>query len=1731
MPNTFTSNVFSSTYKDDFLDSDNYHRILFNSGRALQARELTQMQTIIQEEIARFGRNIFRDGAAVNPGGPSINNEYEFVKLDTTDSANALPTDLTTIVGVELTGGTSTVKARVLEAVNATATDPATIYVQYTNTSGGSVGTTPVRFNPTETLTGGGFTLKVQTTDTVDNPSTGLGAKVHNDGGDFFVRGHFVFVKPQGLILSKYSNNPTKTIGFKITEDIVTATDDDALYDNQGATPNVTSPGADRYRIQLVLTTKDAIVSGENFVFYCQVTDGEVVDQVSGTDDYNKINDLLAERTKEESGNYFAERFKADLADSGTNHLLGVSRGIAYVNGYRAESQTPVTLTIAKPRTTTTINNDVAPISYGSYFICSTLKGSLNVSEFASVNLSTHASDPSGSVVGTAKVRYVEEDGSNHKVYLFDIKMNSGIRLSSIKTIGTGSVDVGIILLENSKAVLKEASKTNLVYPLTQTRPSNITDVSFEVQRIKTGTTSGTGTLTIAGLGSGETYTNTGQVIATVDSSGEVVTPSSITGGSSLVFAGLPHSSAMTFYTKVNKSTPSVRQKTLSSTITYSAAVESDGTGTSFVNLHATDLQKVSAIYNADSADLSARFSIDNGQRASHYANARLIVQDGATPPSGDVFVKYKHWTHGAGDFFSVNSYDGLASGVEYEGIPNYSINSRSSVNLRDVIDFRSSVDSDGTFTGAGAALNEIPTNGDTFQGDITYYLPRKDKVVITTDGTIKNIQGEPGFQSQIPPTPENTLGLFNLSHNGYGLHDSDTVVRPLEAKRFTMRDISKLEKRIDKLEEVTSLSLLEVDTNAMLVLDSAGNPRSKSGFFVDNFKDRAFVDVQNSEHRAGIDPTLGFMSPQQTSDNIKLKYDSDLSTNTILKGDTVYIKHTSTPSIEQIKVSGTENVNPFAVITGIGTLTLSPSSDEWQNETVPVLPVINTNANMPVAIDGSFTFGMNGGMNWSANNFIPLTGYGPIVRNYFNGFNGTQIWNSLGTDAYGASHNGQTGNLNGRPNHVAGLFVPSNTAKSPDSLTDDYSREITNSFNTIKEVVGERTVSLTFIPFIRARKIFFRAEGLIPNTRYFPFFDGVAMDDFVREETFARFSTTTSGGVEYGKEFRNSTSHPQGTSTLVTDGNGKIEGSFFIPCQEGENGIKFKTGAREFKLLDISSDNNNLATSIATFNYLANGALPTKQSTRASCIAPTIKGRRRDPVAQSFRILEPTGIFVTKVECFFKTKDASLPVEMQIRPMVNGAPSSTEIVANASTFVLPASVALPAGQTSAQVLEAPTIFQFDEPIFLSPDVEYAIVLLAGTTDYNVYVAETYQFELGSTEAKVSRQPAQGSFFKSSNGSTWEPDQTKDLMFRIYKAVFDTSGGSAVFENTDIQNDLLINNGFYGDSGDATVTTLLPNHGFSVNDKVNIAGLTAGTRYNGILGSSINGENTVTAVDGFGFTFEADSASTSAGVFGGATVKVDKQINFDGVIPNFSTLIPDETSVSFGAKFTTGKSLAGGETKYQKDTAYTNDISVGEENYFIKPKLIANLTNETAQLGSGVRSTTWKVDLSTTRADVSPIVDTQRVSLITLSNMIDNQVASSPTAGEENVPLNYVAETTAFGGSSLAKHITSVQVLAETAVGLKVIVGALRPKGSNFDLYFRTANDGEDILEKTWTLQTQEQSIPADNRNFREYRFLIGGQGGDVAEFTQYQYKIVMRSNNSSAVPLFRDFRSIAMAV
>jgi hypothetical protein len=388
-----------------------------------------------------------------------------------------------------------------------------------------------------------------------------------------------------------------------------------------------------------------------------------------------------------------------------------------------------------------------------------------------------------------------------------------------------------------------------------------------------------------------------------------------------------------------------------------------------------------------------------------------------------------------------------------------------------------------------------------------------------------------------------------------------------------------------------------------------------------------------------------------------------------------------------------------------------------------------------------------------------------------------------------------------------------------------------------------------------------------------------------------------------------------------------------------------------------------------------------------------------------------------------------------------------------------------------------------------------------------------------------------GSLFKSQNGTTWEPDQTKDLAFKIFTANF-ASSGTAVFENRDVDKEILDNNPIYmsadaGADSDAVVM-LVPNHGFSIGDTVNVEGLTPATTYNGVKGSSINGARTITKADGFGIQFNADSSATSSGRFGGENILVDKQLQFDICSPNFTTLVPDDTTLVYSSKFITGKSLAGLETKYQTETAYSTDITIGDENYFSAPRLVANPTNEVANLGANTRSVSIKVDMATSRPSVCPVIDTQGASLTTESNQIDNQNDTALVG--YNVPLSYSAETRAFGGSSLAKHLSTVASLDEPATGMKVILAARRPPSSDLELYFRTGNDGEDILTTNWTLIAPETTVSPDNENFREYRYLIGGDSGSLDEFTNYQFKLVFKGTNSSAVPFIRDFRAIAMA-
>lgn len=1696
MVSSVIQNLFASTYKDDYTDSAGYHRILFNSGRALQARELTQMQTIIQGEISRFGRNVFKEGASVNPGGPTINDQYDFVKLNT--GTYSLPTDPTTLVGAIYTGGSSNLRIKVLEVAEAVGSDPATLYVQYLG-DGSSGAATQNRLTPGETITASGFdTLVAQTTNTTENPAVGQGVKFSVAGGDFFVFGHFVFVPPQSIMLNKYANKFTGTIGFVAQESVVTANDVADLYDNQNASPNFSAPGADRYKITLTLIDKANALDTQMFVYYADVRESVILSHATGTDQYNKISDIMALRTFEESGDYVVRpfRLKFDL-DSDTNYLRAdVSNGTAYVQGRRLHNPAPTSLRINKPNTTTTLANEVVAADYGNYVYVDNLIGQPDVNTLSAVNLKS-AITAGGTTLGTARVRAIEEDALGYKLYLMNIVMNGANSFRSVKSVGTSSINYGNLILNGlNEAELYDAGNNDLLFPLPNARPQTITDISLQVQKRFGVTADGSGNAVLGSglLSAGQTWSNTSNWIVTdnatganlsgvVSISGSGTTTSSITG------AGAGYASAtFNVTTYVNISAGSARAKTLTER-TIATAVESDGSGLKWVDLGRSDVIDVSKITQTDSngADLAGSFRFDNGQRDNYYDNGRLIVKGGRSAPAGNVFARYTYFAHGAGDFFSVNSYS-----VPYADIPSHTLANGAIVELRDVLDFRPVTNYAQTnFSGNGAIVNLLPAPTDLINADITYYLPRNDKLVIGETGAIELIPGVASLTPQFPETPSNSIELYKVFLNANTINNEDLSTRMVDNKRFTMRDIAKLEKRVDRLEEYATLSLLELDTSSVAVYDSAGLARTKAGFLADNFNDHFYSDTRAADYRASIDPIAKVVRPSIWQDNIRLIYDSNLSSGVILKGDNIFLDYTETTMITQSMVSQTENVNPFAVVTNVGIVQFSPETDDWKV----------TQYMAPKMVDG--------GIRLDADQ--------------------ARLFNSWQWDWQGlaAGSDDLTGTTLGSNSFFTGGGRRRSQTVTVDRVVSD---------EVVNEVIGDRVVSIALIPWMRSRKIYLKAHGLTPYTRYWPFFDGTSVDSWCRLEAYKKISTDPE---DVGQRYLTATGHPEGSSQLISDANGNIEGSFFIPSRTD---LRFRTGTRQFVLNNVSSINSDDGTSTANGLFTASGVLETRQETIKSTRIITVRGTRsttrvgkaKDPLAQSFTVDTPEGVFVTKVDVYFKTKpnvaagDNPSPVALEIRPLVNGQPSSDTVVPGSTKVLLPEEVTLVTTQTRAGVLAAPTSFEFDEPIYLNGNTDYCIVVLADTTAYNLYVAETEAYVLGTTQKRVTRQPSMGSLFKSQNGATWEPDQTKDMTYKIHKAQFATVGGFATLENAKMPLYLLPEDPLTIDAASRWVTVSHPNHGMDSGDAVKIYGLDSASTYGGITGANLMGSRTVSFPDYTGYQVYAGSVGTSSVFAGGNQVLASQNMMFDIVNPSIDTLVVDNTSVSLQGKFMSGRSFAGQETRFVKDTSY-RDLALKENDFGQAPRMIGNADIETS---NGYKSSTIRINMSSISPNVSPVIDLQRASLVTASNIIDKQDSDNSVVGF-NTPLVYSPETSASDGSHIAKHITVPVALAETAVGLTIILGANRASEADFLVYYRVGSEGENLGTKSWTRVVEQVSMPADaNPNiFREYRYLVGGEGGTMLPFTEYQLKIVFRTTNSSKVPAIKDLRVIALAV
>ena len=1709
MPNPFTNTTFSTTYKDDFKDSDHYHRILFNSGRALQARELTQLQTITQKELERLGRHVFKEGSVVLPGGLTVDFNYAFVKLETSDTSGFA-------VGNTLTGQTSGVQAKLLEIVAATDTDPATFYIKYINsgTSTGTIADSPT-FSVAEFLSNGSTQIQTQIASSAADPTVGIGAKASVGSGVYFVRGHFVSVNPQSTIVSKYSSTAEETIGFKYVEDIVTVSDTNALYDNQNNNiPNLTAPGADRYRITLTLTTQSSIDSDENFFTINAINNGEIQREIDDTD-YNRIGNELAVRTKEESGDYVVEGLTSVVkaGDSDKALTLNVQPGVAYADGFRLALTGSTELTIPKPRTTEVIEQTVAA-NYGNYILVSADAGQgfiPNINTFEVLNLRS-AADYGGSTIGTARVRSITEDGSNYRLYIFDVKMNSGQKFSSVRSIGLGANEYFDLVIgdTNNIAIIREGLNNNLFFSLGRQKPSLVNDITLTVQRRFTGTTNADGELPLTGLGTDESFTNQTQWIVAIDSAEDQILPNATAAGA-VVTTGRNAEEIIEVIAYVTKtaSAASVRGKTRTTVTETGLTVESDGAGFKFVKLANPDIFTLTSVVDSETNNsLLNRFTLDNGQRDNFYYNGRLILNNRLSAPDGTIKVTYDHFNHGTGDFFAVNSYD--AADIGYQNIPSHRQADGTYIDLRDVLDFRPYKESDGaSYTAAN--INELPQNTDDISADITYYRGRNDILTISATEDLKRpqlnyIKGVEALDNRITPiVPEGHLKLKDFELEPFTDNEADLSESIINNRRFTMRDISDIVDRIDNIEEAVTLNLLEAQTAAIEVLDSSGANRFKNGFFADDFKGLDFSDVAQEQYTATLDQLNNVLLPDVVENNVPLVYDSSssASVNTKLSnGNFLTLDYTDQLHFNQDVASETENINPFEVISFVGNLELSPDVDTWQ-EVRRINRVVRRVRNVVAPRRSgrrgqreTFTVNIPGGFSRNRAGGAPGVGRIPLPDREV----------------------------------VFTRFTARRTRPEPRRVTQATDRTVNTSFGQI-----------TLLPNIRARLVNFRARALRPNTRHFLFFDGQLLNDpngqnYAREETtFPTFSRRTSDRHINSR----ATTHPDGTTDLYSDANGEILGSFLIP---NNRSFSFTAGEREVKLMDVSVNDEAKSGSLAAAIYQAQGSRRT--------VIRTVQQRRRDPLAQSFTIQNNDGIFLTKIDIYFSTKptsgaDANIPVRLELRPLRNGVPSQDEVIPGSQVVLNPSDVNIPSDLTDlAEVRLAPTSFQFDSPVYLQGNVPYALILMADTVEYNVYVAEAGGFVLGTTDQRILRQPTLGSLFLSQNAQTWTPDQTRDMMYRLHRAKFSTSG-TALIENIDLPNAVLGNDPISTDSGSTTVTIDFRGHGFGVNDKVQLFGLDSNTTYGGIKGSSLLGERTVTAIDGNSFTFTADSAATSTVVSGDSGVSMTQCIQMDQALPSIDAFIPAASArLDFEASFASGRSIVpavGDGTNSQNNFALGDAISFSPDDAIIfeSPQVVANRATETAAstlLGSTSnprRSVKIDATLSTSNDFVSPVIIMNDAQLITSNNIIDNPDSDASITNPFNNPLTFVAETDPRDGTALSKHLTIPIVLDEPAVGIKAILGVNRPSGANIDVFFRTLAPGSDlnINEVAFTLATQDTILQTDEDPsvYRNYEYTIGGLNGTLEPFTTFQLKVVMRSSNSSKVPAIRDLRAIAL--
>lgn len=1485
-----------SPYYDDFDPSKNYLKILYRSGRPVQARELNQTQSILQRQIENFANHIFKNGSKVSNARTALQSKA-YVRLIGSPNVQQYPEN------TQLVGETSGITATLVRGVNVENDDPATLYVVYTGTAidGSTSSFIPgenIRIRDENEIEIGVVTVRCPSCpgsglDDVIEP-TGRGQFFTVDEGIFYFEGMFIETPRQEIIVQKYlttdedgniDNFEPCKIGLDFVQTIVTHVEDNSLLDPSLGYPNSTAPGADRYKAELILVRREYNdEDGENFIPLVRLGEDMRIEFMKSDSDYSNLMDTIAKRTYETNGDYTVRPFRVSFMNSKKNNATDphgwsmngdddslvavVSPSVAYVKGYRVETVDDTPVRFPKARDTKQMSSFVKHFDGRTYILGRPMGASIwpNASNAPSTvtnsvvqiyNGDATQNSVNGSVIGNFKVsdiEYVSGDLSTntaiYRYYIYDLNMAAGQKLSSARSFVSAGANFYTNAVPDSSSNQVEvynANRTALIYRLNRDNVKTLRanddplsgSVNIVMRKKMSGVADGSGTVTFT-TATNEYFDNAGSgfvgwyVQGGTTTSFHAPTVSTLSPTSLTVDLGAGGAGASVYVIVDVLRTNQTEKLKTPQNLTYLTNVAPSANLGSEIHLGVADAYRLRSVKvfvagspDVEVADITDEYVLDSNISDIAYLESKIRRVAPASFTFGSTHrlaINFDYYQHsGSQGYFTIDSYapalNSSDSGVTYETLGEYISDAG------DVYPIASSIDFRPVIIGNNAINALLPANASTSIFDIEYYLARADILQINKDGVLYVKPGEPSETPAIPRTDDNAMKLYEIWLKPYTYSLKDVSTKYIDNRRYTMRDIGALEKRLTNVEYITALNVLEKSAADMSIKDENGLDRYKNGFIADNFQDFQAADLQAHEFRASADREQRQLRPAFKASNRKLKFAPEKSSGFHLMGNVATRPFTESVSISQPYATKHISINPYLQYNQSGELVLSPNNDVWTSETELPNVIIDVDSGVEDFTQLAEAAGVLG------------TDWGSWVDQ-----NRTILQTTQTSDVL----------LRGQPVASSTTTVTSTAVTQARTGTSTTVESRVSTYN-IDDIVKD----IQIIPFIRSRDVEFYATKMKPNTRVYAFFDGTPVSEFCRDIGFqlsADNASTATQLVEFG-------------SPLITDSNGELRGVFRIPAN------RFFVGEKKFVLSDdpkLSGD-GDMQTTSADAVYFAGGLDVTKQDVTLNVITPSFQTAQvsetqtrtevtasrestpvvsnippernapcagldrgveleicgcaaglwtsrfcADPIAQAF--IADEEMFVSGIDLFFRQVDVfSDRIFVQIRNMVNGYPGTTVIAQKNYT---PDQIQPFCSDDSSTAFRV----NFDTPVFIEGNTQYCFVVGGFSPNSRMWVARLGE-EVVNMPGKIVEMPATTeSSFRSLNGSTWNAEQFEQIKFELRRAVFEPGTMELVFEND--HEDEVFNlepNPFQTQVGQTRVRVFHKNHGFTVADRVSLS--------------------------------------------------------------------------------------------------------------------------------------------------------------------------------------------------------------------------------------------------------------------------------------------------------------------